>query len=536
MLTFLCLLAFRPAFATNPKIVPSTITDVTVFLQGAQVTREARVAVRKGENHFRFAGLATQVDPRSIQAVAPRVVLINSVSHEINFLQEQAQSPRITATQDSLETAKDELQRLNKANQVLQQEKDMLLQNQSIAGKETGVSIDELARAADFFRQRLTDIQERILRNQLSIQQLNQQSTRLKRQLKAWNQTQNQPSSDIVVQLNSDYDRTVTLRIRYLVQAAGWIPRYDIRAENTQSPVKITYNADVYQQTGIDWKNVKLTLSSGNPQQSGTKPDLQQWNLYAGNTTYKSRTRGGEVYAIEREEAEKKMKKSKFKDLEQDYFESTTLADYTTVRQGAVTAEFSIAIPQDIFSNGKKEQVTIQNSELPAIFQHYAVPKLDKDAFLVARVTDWEALNLLPGKVNIFFEGTYVTESYLDTENTSDTLDFSLGRDKKVIIQRNLLKDYNKRRAIGLNRERTFGYEIVIRNTKNSPIRLQLLDQLPVSQDERISVKQIELSNATHDENTGKLSWNLILQSAQTEKLKLIFSVKHPKKSNVPGI
>ncbi|HHG83754.1 MAG TPA: mucoidy inhibitor MuiA family protein, partial [Bacteroidetes bacterium] len=216
--------------------------------------------------------------------------------------------------------------------------------------------------------------------------------------------------------------------------------------------------------------------------------------------------------------------------------EGMTLADYTTVSQGAVTSEFSISIPQDIPSTGQKEQVSIQNSELAALFQHYAVPKLDKDAFLVARVTGWENLNLLSGPVNIFFEGTYVTEAYLDAEITSDTLDFSLGRDKKVVIQRELLKDYNKRRSIGANRVRTFGYEITVRNTKSTPIHLQLLDQVPVSQDERITIKAIELSKAAHNEATGKLTWDLDLQPASTQKLKLIFSVKYPKKSIVPGI
>jgi hypothetical protein len=111
-----------------------------------------------------------------------------------------------------------------------------------------------------------------------------------------------------------------------------------------------------------------------------------------------------------------------------------------------------------------------------------------------------------------------------------------LGRDKKVIIQRENMKDYNKRSTIGFNRERTFGYEITIRNTKSTAIHLVLNDQLPISQDDKITVKVIEISEARQDETTGKLTWEMDLQPSETKKLKLIFSVKHPKNSTVPGI
>ncbi len=222
--------------------------------------------------------------------------------------------------------------------------------------------------------------------------------------------------------------------------------------------------------------------------------------------------------------------------VQQKFEARTTLSDYTVMRNTATTAEFAISVKQDIPSDGKKQQVSVQSATLPAIFAHYAVPKLDKDAFLVARITDWEALNLLPGSVNIFFEGTYVTQAFLDPTNTIDTLDFSLGRDKKVIIERNMLKDHNARRDIGTNKERTFGYEFVLRNTKKSVVHLKLMDQIPVSQDAAIEVKAVEISGAGKDDATGILTWNLDLQPAATQKVKLIYSVKYPKKKIVPGI
>ncbi|MEM7039588.1 MAG: DUF4139 domain-containing protein, partial [Bacteroidota bacterium] len=203
---------------------------------------------------------------------------------------------------------------------------------------------------------------------------------------------------------------------------------------------------------------------------------------------------------------------------------------------GATTAEFAIKVAQTIPSGTKPQQVAVQSSELPASFRHTAIPKLDKDAFLVARVTDWEKLNLLAGNVQIFFEGTYVTESYIDPSQTADTLSFSLGRDKKVIVQRQQLKDFNKTRTIGVNRERTFGYTFKLRNTKAESITLHLEDQIPVSQDKDITVKLIEQDGAKYNEATGKLEWDLELDPKATVELKLVFSVKHPKNKVVPGL
>ncbi len=519
--------------AQDPIIAKSTITDVTVFLSGAQVSEEATVALKAGDNILLFSGMAKSIDPRSIQAVAPEIVLINSVRHEVNYLQQQVNSPRVQRMQDSLKLIQEKMEVLGNEKLVLNTENTMVMANQSLAGEAKGVSTDELHKAADFFRSRLRDIADRLLTNRRATDKLVEERNRINQQLQELNYNANAPSNDVVVKLKADYARTVRVGIRYFVPDAGWVPGYDLRAKDTDSPITLDYRADVWQNTGVPWNDVTLTLSSGDPQQGGTKPELAQWNLYFANPNSgyvtSGEISGGKGYAdLQQADVDKNEKSVNTR--------ATTLADYTVMRNTATTAEFAISVKQDVPSDGKKQQVSVQSASLPAVFAHYAVPKLDKDAFLVARITGWESLNLLPGSVNIFFEGTYVTQAYLDPTNTVDTLDFSLGRDKKVIIERNMLKDYNAKRDIGTNKERTFGYEYVIRNTKKSVVHLKLMDQLPVSQDADIEVKDIELSGAGKDEATGQLTWNLDLQPAATQKLKLVYSVKHPKKKIVPGI
>jgi uncharacterized protein (TIGR02231 family) len=544
-------------FAQGDIEVKSKIESVTVFLRAAQVNRTADVTLKKGKNIVYFRGLGEGINPQSIQASAPQAFLINSVIHEINYLDRQIESPREKMLQDSVELVKRLLEDNSLESNTLEAEKTMINRNQSIASKEQGLNVDELKKLADFYRQRLTEIMDRQLQLVRKNAKLNERLTALARQLSELNARRNRPSNDIRVIVDAPEAGTAPISLSYIINEAGWVPSYNIRAKDTQSPITLEYRADVYQNTGVDWEDVKLTLSSGNPNMGGTQPDLNPWNLYVQDPIVYGFKRGRGDYAAgagaydmkEKTEAEEGGEEIVAEDYEVanepapstidviDYNSaSTTLANYTTLQEGATTAEFKIALPQTIRSNGKAEQVTVRNANLPTFYRHFAVPKMDNDAFLTAGLTGWDTLNLLPGVAQVFFEGTYVTEVSIDPAYTSDTLNLSLGRDKKVIIERNQLKDFNKVRTIGLNRERTFAWEIKVRNTKDTPVNLTLEDQIPVSQDKDIVVNLVDASGAKVDPATGKLVWELNLAKAETKVVKLMFTVKYPKNKYIPGI
>lgn len=522
--------------AQEPVETNSTLTEVTVYLSGAQITREAELTLKPGDNEFLFKGLANSINPSSIQASAPQDVIINSVSHEINYLKPQELSPRRRQLQDSLQLVNDKIGVINESLAVYSTEKGMLQANQKLGGQNKGVTAEELAKAADFFRTRLDDLSRRTFKLEKERKELQDVRNRLKAQVKELNIRKNQASNDIVLKVRATKSGKRKVAIRYLVDGAGWVPAYDLRVQDTDSDIKLTYRADVSQTTGIEWEDIRLTLSSANPNQGGSKPVLSQWNLYAyAPGAYNRGRTDGYLYNNAEGRTQTITTKSEV-ERDKKFASGKTLADYTTVVEGATSAEFRIDIRQNIPSDGKAQQVSIQDANLPASYLHTAAPKLDPDAFLLAQVTDWESLNLLAGSVNIFFEGTYIAESYIDPAYTQDTLDFSLGRDKKVVVERNQLKDYSKVRNLGANRERTFAYEFVVRNTKKSEVEIVLQDQIPVSMDEDITVKIEEDTDGSIDPDTGIITWKLKLAPAETKKIKLVFSVKHPKKKIVPGI
>jgi uncharacterized protein (TIGR02231 family) len=212
------------------------------------------------------------------------------------------------------------------------------------------------------------------------------------------------------------------------------------------------------------------------------------------------------------------------------------MAEFVTTTDQPTTIDFQINMPYSIDGDGKSANVEIMNYTLSASYMYFTAPKLDKDAFLLARVSGWSELNLLPGSASVYFEGNYVGNSTINPSSTEDTLDLSLGRDKRIIITRELKKEFSQTRFTGSNVVKEFMYEINIKNTKKDNIQLVLEDQFPVSKNSEIKVTLGETSGASVDQMNGKLTWRMEMEPSATEKRTLSYQVKYPKDKPVQGL
>lgn len=518
-------------YASNTREVISTVKEVTVFLNGAQVMRSAKIEFPKGNTVFRFVNLPESIDPQSVQVKGQGSFTILSVVHQINYLAGQKKSREIILLEDSLRIFEEKLALNNSMIQVYKTEEDLLMANKSIGSEEKGLVVSELKMAADFFRARMTDIKKEQLDIARENKFLNEKIEKLRNQLNVINTSLNRPTSEILVSVEATSEGAGVLQLTYIVSQAGWIPVYDIRAVDVNSPVTLIYNAKVFQQTGENWENVKLKLSTADPRQRGDKPNLTTWYVdffqssgvfdYMQNIAQPSRAKKAEI-AI-----------SEDKVPEESEIASPTAAIYTEVLQHQTNLEFSIKVPYDIPSDNKQYTINVQEYKLPATYQYYCAPKLDRDAFLIARVTGWEGYNLLPGEMNLFFEDTYIGKSYLNLRQTTDTLDLSLGRDKNIIVTRAKLTDFTADKMLLNTRQKTRGWEITIRNNKKQQIRLILEDQFPVSMNKDIQVEPIEYSGGSYNKETGKINWIFILNPSEEKKIRLAFSVKYPKDKEI---
>lgn len=193
------------------------------------------------------------------------------------------------------------------------------------------------------------------------------------------------------------------------------------------------------------------------------------------------------------------------------------------------TYSYEIEMPYTIPDDGKTYMVDIKEQSIAADYIYKAVPKLDKEAYLTARITGWEDYNLLDGQANLYFEGTYIGQTLLSTSTAEDTLQISLGRDKSVVINRTKLKDLSKRTFLGDKRIATRAFEISVRNNKKQPINIAVEDQFPVSTQKEIEVDKQEYKDASLEEATGKLTWNLQIAPATERKVGLKYAIKYPK-------
>ena len=597
------------------QIVSSKINQVAVFLQGAQITRHASVPLKAGVSILTLTGIAPAIQQQSIQVDGPASVKILSVSFRINYMEEHKKPEKIKLLEGERKRLAALIAQEKSIQEVYTEEENILKTNKSIGGTEKGVEVAELKAAMDYFRQRLLDIRQQLMQSERTIHSYQEELAKVDAQLTELRAIKGQPSGEIVVKVSTKAAINAELDVNYLVDEARWFPSYDIRAKNVKAPVGVTYKANVSQQSGEDWENVSLTISSANPSEQGVRPIIKPW-IVGYNNALSRRTVSGSMMAVtannevhgkvvddagepipgvnvivkgttvgtvtdvngnysipltsDAEEVvfsfigyssiEKKLERGSEINVQlaedvkaldevvvvaygvtgESYSENSSRAyrasaqkmkrDLTAtevIRQTNV--EFKLDEPFSIKSDGQVRATDMVEYELPAIYEYYCVPKLEEDAFLTAKILDWDQYNFLEGEASLFFEGKYIGKSILDTRNTSDTLIVSLGRDSNVLVKREKKKEYSSRQFVGSNQKVALAYEISIRNKKGLPISIVIEDQIPISNDKEITVDKLEDSHGEYDHNSGTLTWKKEIASGKTEIINLKYAVRYPK-------
>jgi uncharacterized protein (TIGR02231 family) len=521
--------------AQTEKPVDSKISGVTVFLSRAQVSREIRTRLDAGKTTLVVTGLTASLDLESIQASGKGSFIILGVSHRQNYMSDLNMPKGLKMLKDSLEFYQKQQSLEQSQKEILNKEEAMLLSNQRIGGNNQNITVAELKGMADFYRSRLTEIVSSRMKQDEKIKKISIHIGRINRQINEQNELHSRNTSEILINVSAEAATQADIELKYIVTQAGWTPTYDLRAVNTKSPVQIGYKANVFQGTGEEWKNVKLKLSTANPSQSGQKPELYTWYL----DFYQPVAR---MYSRQEAKPAAAMRGPEKKAMEEDIATldmaapAESVADYVSAIQTTLNTEFDISLPYTVNSASKPTVVDIRNYEMTSSYEYAVAPKLDTEAFLIARGTGWEEFNLLPGEANIFFEGTFVGKTFVDPNNIKDTLSVSLGRDKRIVVKREKLKDLTSRKLIGNNQRESYTWEISIRNTKNEAVKIVVEDHLPVTQNSQIEVTPLDLGSAKHNAATGKLTWNLELQPNETKKVTYKFEVKYPKGQQVSGL
>lgn len=589
------------------KTIDSKIEKIIVYAEGAQVSRKASATFEKGKTELVFQGISPFLDKESLKVKGKGDFTILSVINQSNFLLSQEKRDEVQKIERK---KKDFLVQKNLESNVLKilnNEETILSKNQEIGGNNSGLKTVDLKDAVNFHRERLiTLVKERTIAEE-KIVKIDSVINTLDLQLKALNNSLENATSEIIVTISSSkYINNAEFNIDYYVSKAGWFANYDLRVKDINSPVDLQFRANIFQQTGENWKDVKMSISNGNPTENSIAPELSPWYLKYGyqalasnnynqnanvktygplignkitgvvsdelgpiagvNVVVKGTTIGTttdfdgqyslsvpknailefsyvgygnqevnvnsnridvSMVATQLEEVVVTalgIKKNKRNKEESDSIELETEINYQPT-----TVTYDIKNPFTVMSDGKTYTAEIINYEIPASYEYLSVPKIDPSAYLTAKITDWQELNLSSGEMNLYFEDAYLGKSLLDLNSATDTLSVSLGKDKGIYVERKKLKEFTSKKFLSNAKREARAFETIVKNNKPYAIEIKILDQLPISTNKEIVIEDEEHNGGKLEEKTKIITWDLKLDSKENKTLQTKYIVKYPK-------
>jgi uncharacterized protein (TIGR02231 family) len=532
------------AFGQKPIFTTAKVKAATVYFNAAELTQTTTVNLPLGSSEIVIKNVANSLNESSVQIGVPASVTVLSVQFTNNYMSEyeiDESNPTIKKVRDSITLVQKEIQKAENARDIEAKLLELLDKNQQVSGTNSGLNVAELMKMVEYYKVKSTEVNNNYDALDDKVTKLNTLLVKLNSKLELSTKIEEKTSTGkLVVQVMNEVAGTIPMDISYLTNSATWSPFYDLRTESVKDPINMMYKAQVVQNTGIDWKKVKLTLSSGNPNQNNQTPLLSSWFLRyqeiyrdgdfkrQNEMAYNSIQSKASGVNIEKDRLAREVVVTGY-GKEKKVLVEKSISQYTTVAENQLNVSFDIDIPYDILSNGKVHSVALKEIKLPASYKFYAVPKPEKEAFLLAEIADYSKYNLLPGEANIIFEGMYVGKTMINPSQTSDTLNLSMGRDKKVSIKREKVVDKSGTKFLSSKKEQTFTYDITIRNNKKEALDMLLKDQYPLSTDKEIEVELLQSDNAKVNTETGILTWSLQLKPNETKKIRMSYKVRYPK-------
>lgn len=492
------------------------ISTITVFSDSALVKKMIDIKVVRGENLFSIVNLPLMMDDASlkIRPIEDTGVKIKDIKIQKTFLN-TGQNPRVDQLNKMLNELNDRISLLTNEKNVI----NSTLEYIKKANANQKLSIQELEGLINFNEKTMSAKLERLvyLDRELEKLELNRSSV-----LEEINLLKNRNKETKVVQLviASEKGESLKMEVSYLVRGVSWVSSYEINANSTNEKIAIGHFVNIKQATGEDWTNVDIEVSTARPS-SGRLPEIFPIYLekYLPQFGYK---KGGDF--LEESVMSKANKSIAFIEPE--------------IKEEATSFLFKVPYKVNIPSDNNFYRFQIAEKENKGEFFYYAIPKMEKSAFLKATVKNSFGYPLLQGNASIYLDGIYVAKVNLNKTMPDEEIEVSLGKDESIKVDRKQLKRFTEYVGFGnKNVKVSYEYIITIQNTKKNGIILNVKDQFPVSRDEMIKVNQIEpTKDRAIISDDGIISWNLSLSPKEKKELSVKYSVEYPKDYKVSGL
>ncbi|NER18885.1 DUF4139 domain-containing protein [Spongiivirga citrea] len=502
------------------KTVATTPTDVTVYLRSAKVAEQGKVSLLKGKNTLKIKNLSNYIDSNTYQIGLSNGATLLSVTPATDYLKADEFTDEEKELINQKETLQVSLEIKQATEKTLAGELNLIEENRKIGNNEQGWTSTQLANLADFYAKRTLEIHKKRIGLKKEISDLKKKIGKINKQLQETSSQRNENRQVLTLEVEASRNTTATLLLTYVVNNAGWQPYYDIRAKSLEDPLSLVVKGKIYQNTGKDWNQVAMKVSTYLPKANQNRPILNPFFI-----------------------REQPMYNRSEDDLEEVVMEAPSVANSMQMRKGAALADvavtqvveqqFNVAYelnsPQSIASTGKGQTIILDKKEVAADYVYHSVPKLTEEVFLLANIKNWQSLNLMLTEANIYFEGNFIGKTTINPNYTKDKYPLSLGVDERIVIKRRLLDNLSSKRTLSSKKVDNFAYEMSIRNNGPKAIELEILDQLPISQNNKIEVGKTELAGGDYDKGTGSILWKKSIARGGTEKIQFSYEVKYPK-------
>ena len=572
------------SFSQKEKTIESEISSVIVYKSGAQITRTAHFTFDRGSYIIKLHKLSPFILEESIKVTGDETYTIVNVQFKTDYLNSLERDVELKVLVDSLNMFQEKIEVAEIQSKILNERLDFLKVNQNLSGKQEAMDLSSLKSLNDFYSENVQKLNMDLLKQKRLKSEYEDQVKKLNNELNSLRNNKELPSGTIEISLDKKVGQSSKLEISYLVENASWYPSYDIRFTGSTDPLQIVYKANVKQNTGVDWNDVDIILSTAQSKAFAQIPSLNPWNLYYYfpeiSNALQGRVAGVSMNFAEVADEEEISNEAKIRirgvgtisnnnplyvvdgamqpegfvpnpnDIESIKVlkdasaasiygsrasngvvlvttkkdKEPTTSPLSITYKNETSLEFTIDNKQRISSNNQTNTVIVRKSSLDAKYEFQCVPKLSDKVYLIAKIPDWYSADLVDGEANIYIENSYVGKTAISTTQFSDTLDISFGIDNNIMVKREKVKEFSEAQFIGSNKKETVALKIQIRNNKSYPIGLKVHDQIPISTSKEIQIESIELSGGKFDAVSGKVSWELAIQPKET--FENIFSEK----------
>jgi uncharacterized protein (TIGR02231 family) len=533
-------------------VADSRVVGVMIYPDSVLVTRQAQVKLNPGQNKVVFSDIIPEVDENSLKVSlnenSGAKLLGAQVKQE--YL-EQIPSEQIQKLKDQIQAIEDDLRREQSLRGLLGEEKNFLdsirffSQGQLPKDLVTKTpSPAELDATLKFLDAKLKENYALVMEADLKTRELTNKLQALRMEFSKVSGGVQKLKRSILVELDAAKGQVATVSVSFLVRGASWQPLYDARANFEKSEVELISYANVKQNTGDDWQDVDLALSTARPSVGGNMPYVEPWFLRPFQPRLmmeKAKSFGGKMRNAADNMGEQY---EAFYGAEMAVPAAAPQVAYATSQEKGIAVVYTIPHKVSIKPDGTDNKLPVSTQLLKANFEYSAYPRVAATAFLGSRVVNAKDLQLLSARVNIFLEGDFVGTSGIPDIGPGEEFDLYLGADENVKIKRELLEKKVDETIIANiaspNRKTVFKYKLTVENYKSRKIKVKLFEATPVPQDDRIKarVDKVSLEPKVKDwkDRKGVWLWELELDPRQKQEITYSFTVEHPRDMQVEGL